>query len=162
MDEAFRLYREFDERADEQTQRQILNGVLQRTGAANQALDGQVERFDQLRDLEKQAPQVFADLDQRLATLGARIPEARQELERLGAVYAPVALSSVASNPDEAASRIEFSREQVRAGREDLGASRAGEAAVSALAAQEAAGQAQALLDAVGRVGRDRRRPAGA
>ncbi len=155
LDEAFRLYREFDERADEQTQRQILNGVLQRTGAANQALDGQVERFDQLRDLEKQAPQVFADLDQRLATLGARIPEARQELERLGAVYAPVALSSVASNPDEAASRIEFSREQVRAGREDLGASRAGEAAVSALAAQEAAGQAQALLDAVGRVGRD-------
>ena len=155
LDEAFRLYRQFDENADEQTQRQLLGGVLKHVSAANQALDGQVERFDKLRDLEKQAPQVFAGLDQRLTELEGRIPEARQELARLTSIYAPAALSSVAANPDDAASRIAFSREQVKAGREDLAANRAGEAAVGALAAQEAAAQAQALLDAVGRIGKD-------
>ena len=155
LDEAFRLYRQFDENADEQSQRQVLGGVLKHVSAANQALDGQVERFDKLRDLEKQAPQVFAGLDQRLTELEGRIPEARQELARLTSIYAPAALSSVAANPDDAASRIAFSREQVKAGREDLAANRAGEAAVGALAAQEAAAQAQALLDAVGRIGED-------
>jgi len=155
LDEAFKLYRQYDENADEQTQRQLLGGALKHVSAANQALDGQVERFDKLRDLEKQAPQVLASLDQRLTELEARIPEARQELARLTSIYAPAALSSVASNPDDAASRIAFSREQVKAGREDLSMNHAGEAAVGALAAQEAAAQAQALLDAVGRIGKD-------
>ena len=155
LDEAFRLYRQYDEHADEQSQRQLLGGALKHVSAANQALDGQVERFDKLRDLEKQAPQVFAGLDQRLTALEGRIPEARQELARLTSIYAPAALSSVAANPDDAASRIAFSREQVKAGREDLATNQAGEAAVGALAAQEAAAQAQALLDAVGRIGKD-------
>lgn len=155
LDAAFRLYRQYDANVDEQAQRQLLTAVLQHTDAANQALDGQAEHFDRLRDLEKRAPQVFADLEQKLAVLEARIPEANQELERLRSVYAPVALASVANNPQEAASRIAFSREQVASGREDLAANRAGEAAVSALAAQEAAAQAQTLLDGVDRLGQD-------
>ena len=52
LDEAFRLYRQYDEHGDEQSQRQVLGGVLKRISAANQALNGQVERFDKLRDLE--------------------------------------------------------------------------------------------------------------
>ena len=79
----------------------------------------------------------------------------REELAALAAVYSPAALRSVASNPDEAMSRLTFVREQMKAGLEDVAAKRLGEAAVTALAAQEAAGQAQAFLDAVGRIGKD-------
>ena len=151
--EAFKIYREFDDGADEQTQRHILNAVLERTTAANKELDAQVERFDKLRDLEKQAPQVLAKLESDLAALETRIPQVREELAGLASVYSPAALTAVASNPDEAASRLEFSRREVKEGSEDLAAGRVGEAAVAALAAQEAAGQAQAFLDAVGRLG---------
>jgi uncharacterized membrane protein YgcG len=155
LSEAFKLYKQFDEDADEQTQRQILAAVLERTAAANEGLDAQVEHFDKLRDLEQQAPKVLAALEQQLTALEARVPQVRQQLSELAKVYSQAALASVASNPDEATSRIEFSREQVKAGLEDVTAQRLGEAAVEALAAQEAAGQAQAFLDAVDRTGKD-------
>jgi hypothetical protein len=87
--------------------------------------------------------------------LEARIPTVREELARLAAVYSPAALRSVASNPDEAESRLAFVREQMKAGLDDVAVKRLGAAAVTALAAQEAAGQAQAFLDAVGRIGDD-------
>ena len=155
IDEAFKLHRQFDERADEQTQRLLLTTILQHTGAANAKLDAQVEHFDRLRDLEKQAPQVLAALEQQAAALEARIPKVRDELAALAAEYSPAALSSVASNPDEAASRLVFVRDQMRAGLEDVAAKRLGEAAVTALAAQEAAAQAEAFLGAVGRIRAD-------
>ena len=155
LDQGFKLYRQYDEHGDEPTQRDLLVEVLQHSGAANQALDGQAQHFDQLRDLEKQAPQVFDQLEQRLTDLEGRIPDVKQELTRLSSVYAPTALSSVATNPDEATARISFSREQMKGGRDDLAANKAGEAAVSALAAQAAAAQAQTLLDAVQRIGKD-------
>ena len=155
LDEAFKLHRQFDENADEQTQRLLLTAILQHTGAANDRLDAQVEHFDKLRDLEKQAPQVLAALEQQVTAVEARVPSVREELARLAAVYSPAALRSVASNPDEAESRLAFVREQMKAGLEDVAAKRLGEAALTALAAQEAAGQAQAFLDAVGRMGKD-------
>ncbi|MBN1632063.1 MAG: TPM domain-containing protein [Thermoleophilia bacterium] len=155
LDEAFKLHRQLDENADGQTQRLLLTAILQHTGAANAVLDAQVKHFDKLRDLEKQAPQVLAALEQQVTALEARIPSVREELTALAAVYSPKALTSVAANPDEAASRLMFVREQMKAGLEDVAAKRLGEAAVTALAAQEAAGQAQAFLDAVGRIGKD-------
>ncbi len=155
LSEAFKLHKQFDEDADERVQRELLTAVLQHTAAANEKLDAQAERFDRLRDLESKAPGVLANLEQQLSTLEARVPHVRQDLTELASVYAPAALTAVASNPDEAASRISFSREQVKAGREDFDAGRRGEAAVAALAAQEAAGQAQAFLDGVGRLGKD-------
>ncbi len=155
LSEAFKLYKQFDDDADEARQREVLTAVLQHTDAANEKLDAQSERFDKLRDLERQAPEVFAALDRQLAELDSRVPQVEGEIAALARVYSADALKAVAANPVEAASRITFSREQVVAGREDLAAGRSGEAAVSALAAQEAAAQAQTLLDAVGRLGKD-------
>jgi uncharacterized membrane protein YgcG len=161
VSEAFKLYRQFDDKADEHTQRQILTAILQRLDAANERLDTQAERFDMLRDLETQAPEVLAKVEQQLTALEARVPQVKQELAGLATIYSQTALASVASNPEEAMSRIEFSREQVRAGLEDVTGQRLGEAAVAALAAQEAAGQAQAFLDGVGRLGHDLREAQG-
>jgi TPM domain len=155
LGEAFKEYRQFDEKADEETQRELLNAVLQHTGAANEKLDAQVEHFDKLRDLENQAPQVLAKLEQELATLEARVPEVKKELAELSAVYAAEALKAVASNPAEAASRISFSRERMAAGLKEVAAKKLGKAAVATLAAQEAAGQARAFLDGVGLLGKE-------
>lgn len=155
LDEAFRLHKQLDDDDGEVRQRELLTEVLAHTAAANEKLDAQAERFDRLRDLEKDAPHVLEALGKQLAGLEERLPQVRDEIAALAAEYSVAALSPVAANPDEAASRISFSREQVAGGRDDLAAGRSGEAAVAALAAQEAAAQAEALLDAVGRRGND-------
>ena len=155
LDEAFKLHRQVDEAPDEQRQRELLKTVLEYTTAANDKLDEQVERFDRLRDLEKDAPKVLDGLEGKLTRLDGRVPQVREELAGLAAVYSPAALAAVRSNPDDAGGRIAFSREQVQAGREELAAGRTGGAAVSSLAAEEAAAQAESLLDAVGRLGKD-------
>ena len=158
--EAFRLRNELRDGDDEGRQREILTAILQRTDAANTVLDAQADRFDSLRDLERNAPEVLTKLEGQLAELEARRPQVADELAALAAGYAPAALLAVQRDPDEAQARIDFAREQIRLGREDLAAERRGEAAVSALAAQEATGQAQTLLDAVGACARSCRRPA--
>ncbi len=155
LDEAFRLHRQVEDVKDEAQQRELFTAILQHTEAASRKLDEQAERFDRLRDLEKNAPKVLASLEGRLTALEARVPEVQGELQRLAAVYSPAALAGVSGNVDEAVQRISFSREQVRAGLEDVEAGRTGEAAITSLAAEEAAVQAETLLDAVGRLGRD-------
>lgn len=155
LDEAFRLHQEAGRSDDEQRRRELLAAVLEHTAAANEKLDAQAERFDKLRDLEHNAPEVLAAVEKQAADLEARLPAVRQEQVTLAATYAPAALAAVSDNVDEAASRLSFARQQVQAGREDLEGGRRGEAAVAADAAQEAAAQAAALLDAVGRLGRD-------
>jgi len=155
LNEAFNLYRQFDEHAEKDVQQEILAAVLQHTAAANEKLDAQAERFDRLRDLENKAEEVLTVLERQLAELEVDLPTATQELSQLASVYSPAALKSVVTNPNEAALRIRFAREQITAGREDLAAGRRGAAAVGVLAAQEATGQAQTFLAAIGRLGTD-------
>ena len=55
-------------------------------------------------------------MDPRLKSrLRRQITSRREELAGLSAVYSPAALAAVKSNPDDAAARIAFSREQVLA-----------------------------------------------
>ena len=150
--EAFRLRNELRDGDDEGRQREILDGHPAAHGRGQHSADAQADRFDNLRDLERNAPEVFTKLEGQLAELEARRPQVADELAALAAGYAPAALLAVQRNPDEAQARIDFAREQIRLGREDLAAERRGEAAVLALAAQEATGQAQTLLDAVVRL----------
>ena len=151
--EAFRLRNELDDDDDEGRQRELLTAILQHTDAANTVLDAQADRFDSLRDLERNAPEVLAKLEGQLTELEARRPQVADELAALAAGYAPAALLAVRRNPDEAQARIDFAREQIRLGREDLAAERRGEAAVSALAARGGRpGRRRQLLDAVGRL----------
>ncbi|MBN1632309.1 MAG: TPM domain-containing protein, partial [Thermoleophilia bacterium] len=150
--EAFKLYRQFDETADEETQRRVLTAVLQHTGAANTKLDAHAEHFDKLRDLEGRAAQVLARLEDEVAALSARVPEVRKQLTELMGAYAPVALKAVASSPDEALSRIEFARDKMASGLKAITANKMGMAAVATLAAEEAVGQAKAFLDGVSKL----------
>ncbi|MEI6452137.1 MAG: TPM domain-containing protein, partial [Actinomycetes bacterium] len=155
LDEAFRLRKELETAAGDAAQRELLTAILQHTFTANATLDAQAERFDKLRDLERNAPEILAKLEQQLTELEARRPQAERALAELAKEYAAAALAPVAAAPTEAASRMGFAREHVRAGRDDLAAGRRGEAAVETMVAEEAAGQAQQLIDSVERLRRD-------
>lgn len=155
LDEAFKLRKQLDDTAGEGPQRELLTVILQHTSTANATLDAQAERFDKLRDLERNAPEVLSRLEKQLGELEARRPEAERALAELAKDYAASALLPVAAAPTEAGSRMDFAREHVMAGREDLGAGRRGEAAVEAMVAEEAAGQAQQLIDSVERLRQD-------
>jgi uncharacterized membrane protein YgcG len=150
---AFRLRRELeDDRAeDDETQRALLIEICRRTDAASDRLDAEAERFDQLRDLEKRAPDVLAGLERRLEELDTRLPEAESVLVGLLGQYSSEALEPVGDNVDEAKSRIDFARAQVTGGLEALRAGKGGDAVVASLAAEEATGQAAQLLDAIER-----------
>jgi hypothetical protein len=152
---AFKLRTQLEDTKDEAAQRTLLNGILQHTRTANDKLDAEAERFDKLRDLEGNLPQMLAGLEQRIGDLAARLPQAAQTLKELAGVYAQSALAVVADNAEEAQARLDFARTQVTDSREDLAAGRKGEAVVTAVAAEEAAGQAQQLLDAVERLRQD-------
>ncbi len=82
-------------------------------------------------------------------------PRSEKLLAQLAAQYAPSALAPVSGAPAEAGSRVDFAREHVKAGREDLDAGRGGEAAIEATAAESAVGQARQLLDSVERLRQD-------
>ena len=124
LDQAFKLRKELDDAAGEGAQRELLTPILQHTATANAALDAEAERFDKLRDLERNAPEVLARLEKQLAELEARRPEAERVLAELAKEYAAAALAPVAAAPSEAASRMEFAGEHVKTGREDLAAGR--------------------------------------
>ncbi len=154
---AFRMQQQLDdaEPEDERTRRSMLIEICRRTDAASDRLDAEAAKFDELRDLEKNVPQILPRLEQHLASLSDRIPAAAATLTELGRVYAPAAIAAVAQNGDHARQRLDFAREQVTAGRAHLQAGRGGLAAVASRAAEEATGQAERLLEAVERLKRD-------
>ncbi len=152
LDAAFKLRKQLEETQDEAAQRELLTQVLAHTGAANAGLDAEADRFDKLRDLERNAPAVLERLEAQAGELEARRPQVEGVLAELSGVYAAAAVAPVAAAPADAAARLEFARQQIAAGREDLTAGRNGEAAVDAAAAEAAVGQARQLLDSVERL----------
>jgi hypothetical protein len=155
--EAFSLRRELEDEKpeDEVAQRRLLVRICRRTDAASDRLDAEAERFDELRDLERRAPEVLAGLERRVAELDARLPEVEATLTRLSGDYSPDALKAVADNPEQARSLIDFARDEVHRGQQALASDEGGDAVLAALAAEEAAGQAAQLLEAVVRLESD-------
>jgi len=162
---------------DEPTQRAMMAEILTRCDDAAAKLDAESDRFDDLRDLRSRLPQVLAELPVAIDTLTARLPVAQSTLEALRLRYSPAALQTVASNVDEASSRLTFARTSLDQARQlaaepaatpsvepapagagtppDVSAQPGATAVLAAGAAQEAVGQAQTMLDAVERIDAD-------
>ena len=83
LDEAFRLRKDLETAAGDAAQRELLTAILERTAAANAALDAEAERFDKLRDLERNAPEILSRLEKHLGELEARRPQAERALAEL-------------------------------------------------------------------------------
>ena len=154
LTQAFTLRQQIDDDVpeDEATRRQWMAQIIELCQAADQALDQQSKRFDDLLDIKNRLPAVLAGLPPQIDAQSTRIPSATAQLAQLNGQFAPAALTSVADNPAQATARLDFARQTLA----ELGpASDQTESAVHARAAQEAVGQAQTLLDAIDKLGAD-------
>ncbi|MDP5184128.1 TPM domain-containing protein [Blastococcus sp. BMG 814] len=140
---------------DDPTTRRMLAEILALTGAAGARLDELSAAFEQLRDLERTAPEVLAGLEPRIAALRARLPEEERRLADVRERYAGSAVTAVADNVQEAAARLDAADDEVREASEALAAGRGGQAVGDIRAAEDAVAQTGTLLDAVGRLAAD-------
>ncbi|MFZ5872262.1 MAG: TPM domain-containing protein, partial [Actinomycetota bacterium] len=136
--------------------RRLLTAVIEECTRANEALDAEADRFDELRDLLTTAPQrldaVLAEADQ----VSARVPTAEAELAALRERYAATALASVEHNVAEAQARLDFARRTAAEGQAALASTETrAQAGTAVQAAEQALAQARQLLDAVARAGTD-------
>ncbi|CCG01447.1 TPM domain-containing protein [Blastococcus saxobsidens] len=140
---------------DEPATRRMLAEILALTDAADARLDEQSAAFQQLRDLERTAPEVLAALEPRIAALRGRLPQEEQRLAGLRSRFSGQAVAAVADNGTEAAARLDAAEQEVREVREALAAGRSGDAVGDIRAAEDAVAQTGTLLDAVGRLASD-------
>ncbi|TFD81166.1 TPM domain-containing protein [Cryobacterium fucosi] len=157
LTEAFTLQQRLDdsEPDSEEQQRAWYAGIIDLCGTANAALDEQTDDFDELRQLEKKAPEAIAAATQEVAAIEARVTSADAALAALAARYTDNAIATVADNPRQARERIAFAGAALAEANTRLTAGETAAAAVGVRAAEESADQARLLLDAVDRLGSD-------
>ncbi|MCP2371400.1 hypothetical protein BJ978_002076 [Agromyces terreus] len=155
--EAFRLQQRLDDEVPdtEAQQREVYEGILAATAAADALLDEQAEAFDALRDLERNAPAELERVRAEAAAARATTAPADARLRALSGEYAASALAALADNPAQAGSRLAFADAALERAAAAIAGSRTAEAAVAIRAAEEAVDQAQLLTAAVARLADD-------
>ncbi|GAA1748748.1 TPM domain-containing protein [Agromyces humatus] len=155
--EAFTLQQRLDdaEPDTDDEKRAWYGGIIQLTGEADTLLDEQAERFDALRDLERNAPEALARIESAAVNAEREIAPAAQRLSALTGQYGASALAPIADNPEQAQIRMRFARESLAAAKTAVDAGEGGQAAVSIRAAEEAVDQAKLLSVAVERLAAD-------
>ncbi|MEV7522391.1 TPM domain-containing protein [Streptomyces sp. NPDC091371] len=150
---AFRLRQQLDDAypEDDATRRRMLDEIVARCTEANRRLDAESADFDRLRDLEKNAPQALATVEEHFRALTGRATTAKATLTALAQRYADSASAPVASNAEQAEDRLLFATTSLGEARAALGAGDNGKAAVHVRAAEGAVDQAAILVDAVER-----------
>lgn len=149
--EAFEIRQKLDDAFPEtdEERRTLTLRIVELCEAADAELDAQADAFDELRELEKNAPAVLEASTQDAATARARLDSARAKVTSLTATYSAAAVASIASNPDQAKDLLEFASTQLASAKESLTAGETGETAVAVHTAQASLGQVAQLIDAV-------------
>ena len=129
----------------------MLREIIARCTRAQQALDAQEQRFDDLRDLEASAPAQLAALPAVIEALRTRCTAADQVATRLRAVYAPSATASVDGNLAEAAKALDAAAGEAGRG-SAIVETKPSEGVVALRRAQEAMARATQLVEAVERL----------
>ena len=157
LNQAFHLKQKLDDSTpDTEDEVRSWNAqIVQLCREASTMLDEKAAAFDELRKLEKNAPEALAKVQELRAATEPRIAQAEATLAALGARYAPTALATIADNPVQARQRLAFADEQLAAAQQAIGAGDGGQAAVGIRAAEEAVDQAGLLTDAVAKLGDD-------
>ncbi|MFG2339356.1 TPM domain-containing protein [Streptomyces yangpuensis] len=150
---AFRLRQQLDDAypEDDATRRRMLDEIVARCTEASRRLDAQAADFDRLRDLEKNAPQALAAVEERYLELTGRSTTAEATLTALTRRYADSASAPVASNPEQAKDRLLFAATNLGLAHAAVDAGENGTAAVHVRSAEGAVDQAATLMDAVER-----------
>ncbi len=155
LSDAFSLKQKLDDEIpDTAEQRRAWHiEILTLCEAANQLLDDNAQAFEQLRHLEKNAPQALAKVQEQRTALGRKLDVAPAVLGALAAVFAPSALSTVADNPEQAGTRLALADRGVTEAEKLLAEGHSGGAAFAIRTAEEAVTQAAQLLDALDKIG---------
>ncbi|MFG2878517.1 TPM domain-containing protein [Streptomyces sp. NPDC048337] len=153
LTQAFRLRQQLDDAypEDDATRRRMLDEIVARCTEASRRLDAESADFDRLRDLEKNAPQALATVEEHFRALTGRATTAEATLTALARRYADSASAPVASNPEQAKDRLLFATTNLGEARAALDGGDNGRAAVHVRAAEGAVDQAATLVDAVER-----------
>ncbi|MET0736192.1 MAG: TPM domain-containing protein [Microbacterium sp.] len=151
LNEAFTIQQRLDDsEPDTEDQVRAWNArILELCAVANAGLDEKAAAFDELRQLEQQAPEALARVQGERAKAAASLDGAAARLQALATSYAPEALATVADNPEQARQRIAFADEQLAEASAAITEGKGGEAAVGIRAAEDAVGQAQLLEQAI-------------
>ncbi|MGW0750192.1 TPM domain-containing protein [Streptomyces sp. NPDC002587] len=163
LTQAFRLRQQLDDAypEDDATRRRMLDEIVARCTEAGRRLDAEAAAFDRLRDLEKNAPQALATVEERFRALTGRTTTAVATLTALTRRYADSASAPVAANPEQAEDRLRFATTNLGEARTAVDAGDNGGAAVHVRAAEGAVDQAATLVDAVERRARELAEAAG-
>lgn len=152
---AFTVRQKLDDEIPEDppTREAMLTEVVARASRVADILGQQRQRFAELRDVERRAPEILAALPAQVSALQARLPGAEATMQRFQS-YAASSWAPVQGNLEEARKRIDFAASAVGRGTTALAATPADPhvARDAARSAQGALAQALSLLDAVDRL----------
>nr|WP_306333064.1 TPM domain-containing protein [Streptomyces sp. KL118A] len=151
---AFRLRQELDDAfpEDDPTRRRMLDEIVARCTEAGRRLDAETAGFDQLRALEKSAPQALEHAETVFRQVAGRTGAAEETLAVLREKYAATASVAVLGHVEQAKDRLVFATTHLNQARQSVDAGENGRAAVHLRAAEGAVDQAGTFVDAVNRL----------
>ncbi|MGV8852412.1 MAG: TPM domain-containing protein [Rhodoglobus sp.] len=157
--DAFRIRQQLDDSEPEtaEQKRALTIEIIELCEKADELLDAQADAFEQLRQLETNAPAVLAETSELIAAASKRIPAAESALAALTARYAPTALDSVIENAERARALLAACVESSTTAGTAIETQKPGEAAVAVRTAQAQLGQAVQLMHAVDSLATDLR-----
>ena len=149
--QAFRLRQALDDSQPEtaEQKRAMTIEIIELCKQADDLLDAQAAAFDELRQLETNAPAVLAETSTLIAGAAGRLPATVGAVNALAARYSSSAIAAVAENGERAQALLSGAVESSTAAEAAIEAQKPSEAAVSVRTAQAQLGQAIQLMDAV-------------
>ncbi|MGI9822205.1 hypothetical protein [Agromyces sp. Marseille-Q5079] len=151
LGEAFRLNQlNHDEIPDTAEELRTRNArIVQLCEWAEDLLDERMSALSATIERARRAPEIIAGVRADAARLRARVPQARETIERLAARYAPEAMARVESNPGEADQLLGFAEHSAGVAERRREAGQREQANLALEAATESVRRAGTLLDAV-------------
>lgn len=151
MQEAFHLQQlNHDEIPDTPEELRTRNTrIIQLCEWAEDLLEDRMAALAEPIERARRAPEIIARVRADATRIRARLPHARETVERLGARYAPSALEGVAANPAEAEQLLGFAEHSAAVAERRREAGQREQANLALEAATEAARRAETLVDAV-------------
>lgn len=153
--EAFSLKQKIDDEVpDAPEQRRAWHiRIIQLCDEADDLLNENIDAFEQLRQLEAEAPQALERIRVRRATAEQKLATVEPALAMLAQRYDTAALATVTDNSYQAQQRLALADSEIAEAAAAIGAGKNGEAAFSIRTAEEAVEQSEHLVDAVASLG---------
>jgi hypothetical protein len=153
--QAFTLRQQLDDAQADSTsdQRAWTTRIIELCEAADAELDAQADAFDELRQLEKNAPQELVAVRAATSAAVTRRDAAAAALATLQSTYAEAAVNPVVENLAQADKLLAFAEASAARAQHAIDTAAPSEAAIAVRTAQASVGQAVRLFDAIDALG---------